>query len=238
VHWDFLHLLGNMVALLLFGVPFEQRVGPRKFLAIYFLGGLAATLAQVGAEWGHATFLVGASGCIFAILGAFAIRFPNQVVPVPLFFLVIPMRVVYGAVAYLALQILYLASYQDVPGLGGTAYYAHLGGAAAGVLLGLTLVRPGAAKSPIAVDLKALEPFARDPKTKVVWDHMIANHDEPAVFQAWLDRFFRSATCPTCGHRVAPRSSGTVVCTQNHRFDVRQGAPAPVAAASAPVRQG
>jgi hypothetical protein len=51
---------------------------------------------------------------------------------------------------------------------------------------------------------------------------MQLNHDEPAVFQAWLDRFFATATCPTCRHKVAPRHHGEVVCTQGHRFDVRQ----------------
>ncbi len=237
VHFDGFHLLGNMLVLVAFGLPFEQRVGGPRFVAIYLLGGLVATLVQVGADWGHPTLLMGASGCIFAILGAFAIRYPNQVVAVPLLFFVFPMRVVLGAVAYIAFQVLYLYVNRDVPGLGGTAYYAHLGGAAAGIVLGLALIHPKRMKGPVPVDLDALAPFARDPKTKAVWDHMVQNHDEPAVFQAWLDRFFRSAACPTCGHRVAPRSAGQVVCTQNHKFDVRKGAP-PRAAAVAPVRQG
>ncbi|MEK6985123.1 MAG: rhomboid family intramembrane serine protease [Candidatus Thermoplasmatota archaeon] len=234
VHFDGFHLLGNMLVLVAFGLPFEQRIGSRRFLAIYLAGGLIASVVQLTTTWGAPTLLMGASGSIFAILGAFAIRYPNQVIAVPLLFVFLPMRVVFGAIAYIAFQVVFLALYQDVPGFGGTAYYAHIGGAAAGIVLGLAIVRPGKAKGPVAVDLQALVPFARDASTKTVWDHMVKNHDEPAVFQAWLDRFFRTATCPTCGQRVAPRAAGKVVCMQNHSFDVRKPTPAPAVAA----RQG
>ena len=77
-------------------------------------------------------------------------------------------------------------------------------------------------RNPVAVDLGALGPFARDTGTSQALAQMKANHDEPQIFQAWLDRFFRTATCPTCHHKVMPRHHGEIVCTQGHRFDVRQ----------------
>jgi hypothetical protein len=77
-------------------------------------------------------------------------------------------------------------------------------------------------RNPVAVDLVALGPFARDTGTSQALAQMKANHDEPQIFQAWLDRFFRTATCPTCQHKVMPRHHGEIVCTQGHRFDVRQ----------------
>ena len=236
VHSDIWHLFGNLLFLLAFGLPFEQRVGPRRFLVIYLIGGLAASLAQILASAGDLVLLMGASGSIYAMIGAFAARYPNQVVAVPLGFFILPMRVAFGAIIYVAFDLLFLFMSSETSGLGGTAYYAHLGGAAVGILLGLLLVRPaGRGAGPVAVDLQALQPFARDAKTKDVWGHMLKNNDEPAVFQAWLDRFFRTATCPTCGHRVAPRSAGQVVCTQNHKFDVRKGSKEPVPAAAPPA---
>jgi hypothetical protein len=177
--------------------------------------------------------MMGASGAIFGIMGAFAARYPNQVVGVPIpllvFFIRIPMRVIVGALIYVAYQLFYVL-YQatnPVSSLSHTAYGAHFGGLAMGILLALTILpKPGQAAGggpgSVAVDLGAFAPFARDSQTQNVLAQMRVNNDEPAVFQAWLDRFFRTATCPTCSHRVMPRTGGQIVCTQGHKFDVRK----------------
>jgi hypothetical protein len=98
----------------------------------------------------------------------------------------------------------------------------------AGALLALLLLRhvhaPGGKEGRVAVDLPKLAPFARDASSRTVLAHMQTNHDEPEVFQAWLDRFFRTATCPTCSQRVTPGARGQVVCPGGHRFDVRRDA--------------
>jgi membrane associated rhomboid family serine protease len=243
VHADVFHILGNMIVLIAFGLPFEERVGHRRFLLIYLAAGLAGTLAETFLNVGNPVLMMGASGAIFGILGAFATRYPNQVVgvPVPLLFLFIriPMRVIVGALIYVAYQLFYVL-YQVQTGSTAdhTAYGAHFGGLAMGIVLALTLLPKagtrGAGQGPVAVDLGAFMPFARDAQTQTVLAQMRSNNDEPAVFQAWLDRFFRTATCPTCSHRVMPRHGGQIVCTQGHKFDVRKGAPAGPPSAASP----
>lgn len=227
VHADFAHLVGNMIVLLLFGLPFEERIGARRFLVVYLLAGLVGTLAQVAITLPEAIFLMGASGAIFGLIGAFASSYPNSIVPVPITAIIITffvrMKVWIGAILMGALQLLSMAFFSTYGG-SRTAFFAHLGGLAGGILLGWTLVKGKAPahRSPVAVDLEALSPFARDAGTAAALTQMRSNHDEPQIFQAWLDRFFRTASCPQCSHKVMPRHHGEVVCTQGHRFDVRR----------------
>lgn len=234
VHHDFFHLLGNLITLLAFALPFEERIGHRRFLLVYLLSGLIGSLLQVAVTAGDPILLMGASGAVAGVIGAFAASYPNLVVPLPLpllfIMLFVRMRVWVAAIAFLALQLVSMSIATRVPD--NTAYFAHLGGLAGGILAAFALVRGKGRvhRSPVAVDLSALAPFARDAGTAQALTQMRANHDEPQIFQAWLDRFFRTATCPQCSHKVMPRHHGEVVCTQGHRFDVRQDQRKPLAA--------
>ncbi len=232
MHGSPLHIIGNSLFLWAFGMPFEERVGARRFIAIYLIGGLAATLVQF-ALLPDARGL-GASGAIAAVMGAFATKYPRLVVPLPvpifIFMMMLPVPVIVGVGIFLLLQIVDLLVLQGSLTGSGIGYGAHLGGLAAGVLLALLFLRHVSGplgksrEGRVAVDLPKLAPFARDAATKQVLTHMNDNHDEPEVFQAWLDRFFRTATCPTCSHRVMPGTRGQIVCTQGHKFDVRVAA--------------
>lgn len=236
VHDGFAHLFGNLIVLLAFALPFEERIGHRRFLAVYLASGLVAALVQIAVQPGTG-LLMGASGAVAGVIGAFAATYPNLVVPLPVPLVIVMffvrMRVWIGAILFLAMQLV-LMSFSGANPFDNTAYFAHLGGLAAGILLGLTFVRgsvpSSAGRRPIAVDLGALSPFARDAGTTQALAQMKTNHDEPQIFQAWLDRFFRTASCPTCGHKVMPRHHGEIVCTQGHRFDVRQDRKTPIAA--------
>ena len=226
VHFDFFHLLGNMIVLLAFGLAFEERIGARRFLVVYLLGGLIGAAAQVAVTLPQSLMLMGASGAVFGIIGAFAASYPNVIVPVPVSVIImtffVRMKVWIGAIMMGIIQLVFMSL---LSGYGGnTAYFAHLGGLAGGIILGWTLVkgRAPAHRSPVAVDLEALSPFARDSGTISALAQMKSNHDEPQIFQAWLDRFFRTATCPQCSHKVMPRHHGEIVCTQGHRYDVRR----------------
>ncbi len=228
VHAGWGHIIGNLLILLAFALPFEERIGGRRFVLIYLASGLVGSLVQVVSTAGDADVLVGASGAIFGIIGAFAASYPNVIVPLPLplmfIMIFVRMRVWIAALVFSIAQVALYSISNLSGGFDATAYMAHFGGLVGGIILGVTVVRgrSGTARRPVAVDLDLLAPFARDAGTGQALSMMRENHDEPEIFQAWLDRFFRSATCPTCKHKVMPRHHGEIVCTQGHQFDVRK----------------
>ncbi|MGZ4104214.1 MAG: rhomboid family intramembrane serine protease [Actinomycetota bacterium] len=142
LHGSLLHIGGNMLFLWVFGDNIEDRLGKVKFLLLYLISGIAATFVQtlVGPSSGGP--LIGASGAIAGVLGAYIVLFPRArvrtLVFVFLIFVVdIPAIVLLGI--WFAMQLL-----QGVgPGAagGGVAYMAHVGGFVAGILL-LLLFRP------------------------------------------------------------------------------------------------
>src|SRR5579863_831414 len=77
LHGGWLHLLGNMLFLYVFGRSVEDRYGHFKFLIIYFLGGFGGALVHIFLNIGSRTPSIGASGAIAAILGAYFVSFPR-----------------------------------------------------------------------------------------------------------------------------------------------------------------
>lgn len=137
LHAGFLHLAGNMLFLWVFGDNLEEQLGHVGFALFYVLGGLAAAIAQIGADPTSGIPMVGASGAIAAVMGGYLLLFPRARIDV-LFIIVVIVRVfpvpawvVLGA--WFALQLFNgtLASASE----GGVAYWAHAGGFAAGVLM-------------------------------------------------------------------------------------------------------
>ncbi len=148
LHAGWIHLLGNMAFLAVFGDDVEERLGGLRYLALYALSGLVATAAQIAATPRSAVPLVGASGAIAGVLGCFLVLFPNARLEgvLPLGCLLVPLR----TRAFLFLPGWFLLQLLGVwlapPGsnAGGVAFYAHLGGFVAGpVLLLLLLPRRG-----------------------------------------------------------------------------------------------
>ena len=135
MHGGWLHLLGNLWFLWVFGNNVEDAMGHGRFLAFYLLSGVAAAAAQVAVEPGSAVPMVGASGAISGVMGAYAVLYPRVrihtlVVLVVLFFRVaIPAWVMLG---YWLLLQLFSSTMQEV---GGVAFAAHIGGFVAGALL-------------------------------------------------------------------------------------------------------
>ncbi len=139
LHGGWLHLLGNMLYLFVFGNNVEDRLGRLRFLSFYLLAGYVATYVYAFAFPSVDTTLVGASGAIAGVLGAYLVLFPRARVTslVPfLFFLPfrLPAWLVLGS--WFVLQYVYArgAGLTDSPG-GGVAYLAHVAGFVAGVLL-------------------------------------------------------------------------------------------------------
>jgi membrane associated rhomboid family serine protease len=158
LHGNLVHLLGNLLFLVIFGNNVEDRLGRVRFLAFYLIGGLAATAAHVAVQPGSITPLVGASGAIAAILGAYLIMFPrarvHTIVTFPLYLLalLIPkvrirswwlLFAVVGMPAWLLLVGWFVVQFQaaGAPGTDLVAYDAHVAGFLAGVVLVLFLDR-------------------------------------------------------------------------------------------------
>ncbi len=145
LHGGWLHLIGNMVFLAVFGDNIEAVLGHVAYLGFYLLGGLAGSAAHVLTNAGSSVPSVGASGAIAAVLGAYVVMFPRSRIKVLLFlgFLVTVTRIT--AVFFLGFWAV-MQLFNGVAGLGaptaqtqGVAWFAHIGGFAFGLLGGLLL---------------------------------------------------------------------------------------------------
>jgi len=139
MHGGRLHLIGNMWFLAVFGDNVEDSMGRGRFLAFYLLCGLAAALAEVLVQARSALPMVGASGAIGGVMGAYAILYPRARVHMLLIIVVFITRIVVPAWFVLGYWFLIqLVSGFGSIGLGaggGTAFWAHAGGFLAGVTL-------------------------------------------------------------------------------------------------------
>jgi membrane associated rhomboid family serine protease len=142
MHAGWLHLIGNMWVLYIFGDNIEDYLGHFPYLMFYLLTGVAATLAHAILNPGSAVPSVGASGAIAGVMGAFFILFPSARVLtlVPflfVFFIWLPAWIVLGY--WIVTQFLSGAAtsiaYSSQTGGGGIAFWAHVGGFAAGIAL-------------------------------------------------------------------------------------------------------
>jgi membrane associated rhomboid family serine protease len=142
LHGGFLHLAGNMLYLWIFGNNVEDALGHVRFLAFYFACGVAAALTQGLAEPHALIPMVGASGAISGVLAAYVLIYPRARVRVliPLGILLYPMKIsaFYVVGFWFLLQILNASVSSGQP---GTAWFAHVGGFAAGILLTPALSR-------------------------------------------------------------------------------------------------
>jgi membrane associated rhomboid family serine protease len=144
LHGGWMHILGNALFLFIFGRAIEDVMGPSRFLGFYLLCGLAASATQIAMDPASAVPVVGASGAISGVMGAYLLLFPR--VRVHMFFLLFVLRFP----AWLVL--LYWFGIQVLTGLpqlnsagadvGGVAVWAHVGGFLTGLLLVRFFERP------------------------------------------------------------------------------------------------
>ncbi|AEV16873.1 MAG: rhomboid family intramembrane serine protease [Thermus sp.] len=133
LHGGFFHILSNMWFLWVFGDNVEDRLGHGRFLLFYLLGGVAAALAQGLAAPLSPVPMIGASGAVSAVLGAYYALFPRAYV-VSLVFFIFPLFLTLPAGFYLGYWA-FLQLLQGLLGLPGVAWWAHLGGFLFGVFL-------------------------------------------------------------------------------------------------------
>jgi membrane associated rhomboid family serine protease len=140
LHGGWMHVLGNMWFLWIFGDNIEDILGHAKYLLFYFICGIAAALTQVFFNPVSRVPMVGASGAIAGVMGAYMIKFPNSRIRTLLFLFIFFTMVDVPA----WIMLIYWFGLQFVGGFeslasaqvaqGGTAFFAHVGGFVSGIL--------------------------------------------------------------------------------------------------------
>jgi membrane associated rhomboid family serine protease len=139
MHGGFLHIIGNMLFLWIFGNNVEDSMGRGRFVAFYLLGGLAALWGQVLFGPNSMVPTIGASGAIAAVLGGYLLLYPRArvltLVFIVFFVTVIELPAVFMLGLWFVEQIYFGAANLSSPtgGGGGVAYWAHIGGFAFGL---------------------------------------------------------------------------------------------------------
>ena len=148
LHGGWLHLIGNMLYLWIFGNNIEDRFGRIRFLVFYLAGGVAAALTHVAIDPASDIPMVGASGAIAAILGAYLVLYPRarilSLVFLGVFYQLIEVRAIIVLGFWFVLQLIDGLTSLGVPETdGGIAFFAHIGGFVAGVLVGFVVRAAG-----------------------------------------------------------------------------------------------
>lgn len=183
LHGGWMHLIGNMLFLHIFGDNLEDEMGHGRFLGFYLLSGLAAAGLQFAADPQSQIPMVGASGAIAGVMGGYLLLFPKAKVDV-LFIIVILIRIV-PIPAFLMLGLWFgmqlIGGVSTPSDMGGVAYWAHAGGFVAGGVLALPLWlrlggpafwgrTQGAPPHPEATYALSRSAIPRVPRRKGPWD--------------------------------------------------------------------
>ncbi len=143
MHAGWVHIGGNMLYLWIFGNNIEDRFGWLGFIGFYLVAGIIASIAQVAAGGASSLPQLGASGAIAGVLGAYAILYPRAsiVTIIPIFFFIevarVPAFLVIGFWFLLQLGSGVASLAPEVAQNGGVAWFAHIGGFAAGLVIAL-----------------------------------------------------------------------------------------------------
>ncbi len=160
MHGGFLHIAGNMLYLWVFGRAVEEALGSVRYTIFYLLSGVAAAMTQALIESDSTMPMIGASGAISGILGAYLVLFPRARVLVLFFFgLIMPLHLPAKALLlwWIVLQVVSILIAN--PAEGGVAWYAHVGGFVTGMVL-VSLFRPS---RPAPVRIPPTSPWYRPP---------------------------------------------------------------------------
>lgn len=144
VHGGWLHVLGNMLFLWVFGDNVEDRLGHARYLLFYLLAGAAGGVAHIVTNSASTVPVVGASGAVAGVLGAYIIAFPRARILALVPLLIIFFLAEIPAIVFIAIWFV-LQLFNGVASLGGTAttvaYWAHVGGFVVGALLIVVLAK-------------------------------------------------------------------------------------------------
>ena len=146
MHGSWSHIIGNMVFLWAFGPEIEDLMNRERYLLFYFLGGLAATFAQISANPSATVPNLGASGAIAAVMGAFLVTYPrDQIRSLLMIFVFVRIRYIPAALligVWFLTQFISLGTIAQQQSAGGVAYAAHVGGFIFGAVTARFFERP------------------------------------------------------------------------------------------------
>jgi membrane associated rhomboid family serine protease len=152
LHGGWLHLVGNMLYLWIFGDNVEDRLGHRRYLLFYLLCGIAAAVTQTALFPSSATPVVGASGAIAGVLGAYFLLYPKArilaAVPIWIFIRFVEIPAIFFLGVWFVIQA--FQSWGALAGgatTGGVAWWAHAGGFLAGTLLVFFFKKPASRRA-------------------------------------------------------------------------------------------
>lgn len=139
LHGGWIHLLGNMLYLYIFGDNVEDRLGHIPYLVFYLLSGAAAALTEVYVRPASAVPIIGASGAIAGVLGAYFILYPRArvltLIPLFVFFPVVEISAFFFLGFWFIMQFLEGSMSVGTDVQGGVAWWAHAGGFVVGIVL-------------------------------------------------------------------------------------------------------
>ncbi len=137
MHGGWMHLIGNMLYLWIFADNIEDDLGTLNFVIFYFASGVGAAMSQVLVDINSQIPMIGASGAIGGVLGAYLINYPNTrvlvLIPLGFFSQLIKIRALYVLGFWFILQ--FINSFLSSSSGGGVAYAAHIGGFISGIIL-------------------------------------------------------------------------------------------------------
>ncbi len=214
LHADGFHLIMNFIGLFLLGTQLERKVGWQRFLVLYFGSGIIAGAVVLMVSpfeiLGQSmdTVSIGASGCIYGILGAYWFLYPRDQIVFPL--IIIKKWPISLIVAiYIGITALFIILDSD----SNVSHIAHFAGFV-GAFPIAALVRPRPVEEKTGLKkakVDDLKPLARTKEQKKALERVM-KADEPEVRDAWLEDLFRKVDCPKCGSRGMTFSGGKAEC--------------------------
>ncbi len=182
------HVFFNILFFFLAGMPFESRIGSKRFTAIFMISGIAANIGYslYLHAYGVNSVLIGASGAIFGIMGAFIIMYPEERIAMFLGPILLPrIKVKYAILTLLLTEFLMSMLWiQD-----SVAHGAHVIGALTGAIIGYYLKNHGTAERK-EIDYESLKKLADSEKLMEIYSKIEAE-DDPVIRNMWIDKFLK-----------------------------------------------
>ena len=234
LHSGWIHVLGNIIVIALAGVPLEQRMGPRRWMAIYIIGLLGGNIAWTLVHPDSWTPALGASGAAFGILGAYMACWPEDRIEFPMLFFIRPWPVWMIAAFRLGLEVYNMYQIEIGTGESNVAHMAHLGGFMLAWALARTIARgapsplddssdisiagSSASKAVRAAAIARMGSLESDPWSEAgktlegeaarIIRRLREEGDELETRRAWLEELAEQVVCPVCKGEVLTKLQG------------------------------